>query len=397
MPGVVLDSGREIATYVISVDDHPFLNPWTFRAFFLGLGLSTFAHLLLWNSDDLRGAWSWISPSDLYKQWKEFYVEQRQAFGDPYNRRSNNTPLQYPDAPNNWYYTTFMYKSDSTLPWWGFVIAVVLAAISILFLRALSAIMGVTLSILTVRFPRIDFGTLHCLTHLVPDTVSQAILLLRDLKIGQYTKLPPRAAFTAQIIGTLLGAILNYCKRGHPALRPRNEHLVRIATSSIQLPGDRMGRTQSRVVLRRYEVSVGSVVILSWARCSGTVLAGPPLLAQAPLIHTNYMVVGWFGGGINSMVLSYFMIVFASQWWIRTRYPSWFQKCNYLVGAGVFVFRVCVRRPSYAVWQLSTAVPQVMVFILSFAVEGAASTSHLFPAWWGANQDGNYDRCLYHG
>ncbi|KAF8120913.1 OPT oligopeptide transporter protein-domain-containing protein [Boletus edulis] len=40
--GIVLDSGREIATHVISVDDHPFLNPWTFRAFFLGLGLSTF-------------------------------------------------------------------------------------------------------------------------------------------------------------------------------------------------------------------------------------------------------------------------------------------------------------------------------------------------------------------
>lgn len=35
---------------------------------------------------------------------------------------------------------------------------------------------------------------------------------------------------------------------------------------------------------------------------------------------------------------------------------------------------------------------QVMVFILSFAVQGAAGTSHLFPEWWGANQGGNYDR-----
>ncbi|KAG6371064.1 OPT oligopeptide transporter protein-domain-containing protein [Boletus reticuloceps] len=40
--GIILDSAREIATHVISVDDDPFLNPWTFRAFFLGLGLSTF-------------------------------------------------------------------------------------------------------------------------------------------------------------------------------------------------------------------------------------------------------------------------------------------------------------------------------------------------------------------
>jgi hypothetical protein len=36
---------------------------------------------------------------------------------------------------------------------------------------------------------------------------------------------------------------------------------------------------------------------------------------------------------------------------------------------------------------------QVIVFILSFAVQGAAGTSHLFPRWWGANQGGNYDRC----
>ena len=39
---VVLHTEREIATHVISVDDDPSLNPWTFRAFFLGLGLSAF-------------------------------------------------------------------------------------------------------------------------------------------------------------------------------------------------------------------------------------------------------------------------------------------------------------------------------------------------------------------
>ncbi|KAG2041637.1 hypothetical protein BDR03DRAFT_1006834 [Suillus americanus] len=39
---VVLQNEREIATHVISVDDDPSLNPWTFRAFFIGLGLSAF-------------------------------------------------------------------------------------------------------------------------------------------------------------------------------------------------------------------------------------------------------------------------------------------------------------------------------------------------------------------
>ena len=43
---VVLHTEREIATRVISVDDDPSLNPWTFRAFFLGLGLSAFGGTL---------------------------------------------------------------------------------------------------------------------------------------------------------------------------------------------------------------------------------------------------------------------------------------------------------------------------------------------------------------
>ncbi|KAG2099571.1 OPT oligopeptide transporter protein-domain-containing protein [Suillus discolor] len=38
----VLQNERDIATHVISVDDDPSLNPWTFRAFFIGLGLSAF-------------------------------------------------------------------------------------------------------------------------------------------------------------------------------------------------------------------------------------------------------------------------------------------------------------------------------------------------------------------
>ncbi|OJA15807.1 hypothetical protein AZE42_12110 [Rhizopogon vesiculosus] len=43
---VVLSNERDIATHVISVDDDPTLNPWTFRAFFLGLGLSAFGGVL---------------------------------------------------------------------------------------------------------------------------------------------------------------------------------------------------------------------------------------------------------------------------------------------------------------------------------------------------------------
>jgi hypothetical protein len=57
------------------------------------------------------------------------------------------------------------------------------------------------------------FSCVHAIDEratLLLDSVNQAQLLLRDLKIAQYVKLPPRAAFTAQVVGTILGSILNF-------------------------------------------------------------------------------------------------------------------------------------------------------------------------------------------
>jgi hypothetical protein len=42
----VLSDERDIATHVISVEDDITLNPWTFRAFFLGISLSAFGGVL---------------------------------------------------------------------------------------------------------------------------------------------------------------------------------------------------------------------------------------------------------------------------------------------------------------------------------------------------------------
>jgi hypothetical protein len=43
---VVHRNERDIVTQVISVHDDPSLNPWTFRSFFIGIGLSAFGGIL---------------------------------------------------------------------------------------------------------------------------------------------------------------------------------------------------------------------------------------------------------------------------------------------------------------------------------------------------------------
>ena len=42
----VLTTERDIATHIVSVHDDPTLNPWTIRAFVIGLGLSAFGGVL---------------------------------------------------------------------------------------------------------------------------------------------------------------------------------------------------------------------------------------------------------------------------------------------------------------------------------------------------------------
>lgn len=121
-----------------------------------------------------------------------------------------------------------------------------------------------------------------------------------------------------------------------------------------------------------------------WAYVIGLIVPVPFWLVHKrwPGLRMDYLYtpvicyyIGWLCVGINSSILSYFAIAWFSQWFLRTRYPRWFAKYNYLLGAAL------------------DGGTQVMVFILSFAVFGAAGTSHLFPQWWGANQAGNYDRC----
>jgi hypothetical protein len=46
----VLQNERDIVTHVISVEDDPSLSPWTFRSFFIGIGLSVFGGILGKNS-----------------------------------------------------------------------------------------------------------------------------------------------------------------------------------------------------------------------------------------------------------------------------------------------------------------------------------------------------------
>jgi len=320
---------------------------------------------------------------------------------DPHYREM----LKYPDAPNSWYIVTLaisivislvvIYKTDSTLPWWGFLISCLLSTISILFFGSLYAITG--LQFIIQPFIQMIGGFIHPGKPMANmyfvlygyNSVTQAQLLLRDLKIGQYAKLPPRASFTAQIIGTLFGSVLNFILMNSIVDNQRDILLSVEGTNvwSGQQPQQYNSQAIAWGALSHELFAIGKrYQFVAWAYLIGFLVPVPFWIAYKlwPKLRTDYLYtpvicyyIGWLCVGINSSILSYFVIAWVSQWWLRTRYPNWFVKYNYVLAAAL------------------DGGTQVMVFILSFAVFGAAGDSHLFPQWWGANQNGNYDRCAF--
>ncbi|KAF7316671.1 OPT oligopeptide transporter [Mycena chlorophos] len=424
---LILNSNFEVDPTLLAEQGLPFYaSTWVVQLLTTNLGMAaTFTHLLLWNRDELRAAWSWATPSALrqsfatfnWRFWQDNGMREEDPETDPHYREM----LKYPDAPNSWYFVTLLislimalvliYKTNSTLPWWGLIISLLLATISIVFFGALYAITG--LQFIIQPFVQMIGGFIHPGKPVANmyfvlysyNSVSQAQLLLKDLKIAQYTKLPPRAAFTAQIIGTLLGvsisdhfpivligfcagAILNFFLM-NSIIDNQREILLSVEGTNIwsgQQPQQYNSQAiawgglshQLFAINQRYQWT-------AWAYLVGLIVPVPFWLAYRffPKLRTDYLYtpvicyyIGWLCVGINSSIFSYFSIAFISQWWIRTRYPKWFAKYNYVLASAL------------------DGGTQVMVFILSFAVQGASGNAHLFPQWWGANQNGNYDRCL---
>ncbi|KAJ7067142.1 OPT oligopeptide transporter protein-domain-containing protein [Mycena amicta] len=406
---LILDENLEVDPTLLAQQGLPYYTAsWIVYLLTSNLGMAaTFTHLLLWNRSDLKAAWSWATPSALKKSWQSFDWKFWQDDGvrevpseadedlDPHYREM----LKYPDAPNSWYFVTLIvsiiialvliYKTKSTLPWWGLLVSLLLGTISIIFFGALYAITG--LQFIIQPFVQMIGGFIHPGKPVANmyfvlysySTFALAQLLLRDLKIAQcmpdYTKLPPRAAFTAQILGTLFVLMNSIIDNQRPIC-----FLSRVLTFGQQ-PQQYNSQAIAWGGLSHHLFAVNHrYQWVAWAYVVGLFVPVPFWIVYRwlPKLRTDYLYtpvvcyyIGWLCVGINSSVTTYFAIAYISQWWLRTRYPRWFTKYNYVLAAAL------------------DGGTQVMVFILSFAVQGASGASHLFPQWWGANKNGNYDRC----
>ena len=220
----ILDGNNELEPGSLEVIGLPFYTA-TYASYLLTTSLSfsaTIVHVLLFNTEAIWDVLKFFNPARIKR--KGFYTalsgEAPQL--DAHYRQM----LLYAEVPS-WWYTLLgtlsmitglacIHILESTLPWWGFLIACLLSFLSTIFLGAMSGLLGFNVPITSVI--QLIGGYLHpgkpvanmYFVLFGANSQSQAIELIQNLKLGQYGKLSPKCTFTVQILGTILGAVINY-------------------------------------------------------------------------------------------------------------------------------------------------------------------------------------------
>ncbi|KAI1315018.1 hypothetical protein EDD11_001403 [Mortierella claussenii] len=131
----------------------------------------------------------------------------------------------YPEVPDWWYAALFIIMTvvaiitceiwDYKLPWWGVILAVALSAFFSLPVGLIQAI--------TNQQPGLNVITEYAIGYILPGrpianvtfktlgyiSMAQAMTFTSDLKLGHYMKIPPRAMFWAQLVGTVIAGLVN--------------------------------------------------------------------------------------------------------------------------------------------------------------------------------------------
>lgn len=372
-------------------------------------------HVICWNWDDIKVLFVWAKPDALREWWTEFKAEQRWKFwtkstyvekfpgteGDPHFEAMQ----VYKEAPNWWYHVMLVlalviglictYQQKTGLPWWAFLISCLLAFVMLMFYAPFYAITGFYYQPVSAvqmiggyMVPGKPVANMM-FTLYGSNSMVQGLLMLSDLKLAQYAKLPPQATFLAQILGTLTGSVLNWVMMNSIVTNQR-ETLLSVEGSNIW-SGQNVQSYNAQAVAwggvgneifsskgPYFMVPIGLVIGI-FAPLPFWLLHKKFPRLRLNLLNTSLIATwsGWLSVGINSSLMPYFFLGLFSQGYLRRYKPTLFAKYNWTVTAAIgggFT---------------------IIVFILTFAVFGGSGKEHNFPVWWGNNLEGNVDRCLY--
>ncbi|KAF2814918.1 small oligopeptide transporter [Mytilinidion resinicola] len=271
--------------------------------------------------------------------------------------------LKYPEAPVWWYIVLFALMLALSLvvvlayptefAWWAFLFCIIFATVMALpcgIIQAITA-QNISLNVITEFImgymqPGKPIALMMFKTYGYI-TVTQALHFTGDLKLGHYMKIPPRTMFTAQVVATTLACIvqvytLNFALNnieGICTIEQKQRFTCpggRVFFSASVIWGllgpQRMfspGQTYS-ALLWFFPFGVALSLILHFA--AKRLPKSPLKYAMAPVI---------LGGGTNippaspMNYLTWGMVGFVFQWYIRTRHLRWWSRLNYITATAL--------------------------------------------------------------
>lgn len=345
---------------------------------------ATIVHVIIWYGKDIIAA---------IKKERSGEIE------DPHRIKMQ----AYAEVPYWWYGLMFVcsfamamatiYTGHSRLPWWGLIFGLILSAIFLPFVVTFYAITGFVPNVQNLVqmvgsavMPGNPQANMY-FTLYGYNTLDQGRGLIRDLKMGQYTKLPPRVTFLMQSLGAVIGGLLNYI----------------IMKVIIDARRDILLDVQGTNIWSGQQVQSFNSNAVTWGALGGplyspsgrygivplSILIGLAIPIPFWIVHKYFpklgadkvptpvlcWTLGYLSVGINSSVFTTFMLAVFSQYYLRRFRPGWFRKYNFLVSAAL------------------DGGTQVMVFVFTFAVGGGSGVVYEMPHW-ALNPTGNPDYCL---
>ncbi|CAI7582511.1 unnamed protein product [Penicillium discolor] len=312
--------------------------------------------------------------------------------------------VDYDEVPGSWYFLVFavswivglvcLYVMKSTLPWWGFIIATIFLIVFTVFFGAQYAITGFAFNLQPIfqmlagyMMPGRPLANMYFTTYTY-NGITQGQLLLRDLKLAQQNKLSPKATFVTQIIGCVMGALLNYVMM--ISIVENQATILESAEGTNIWSGSQIQQFNTLAIAWSIAPKMFSIgARYEWVTAAFLVgfLAPLPFYImhrffphQRIWSYLNAGIILWYLGelfvGLNASLTSYYILGAFGQFYLRRYRPQWFVKWNYLLSAAL------------------DGGTQVMVFLATFAVFGGSGNSVAFPTWAGNRAD-NFDYCAY--
>ncbi|KAH6790681.1 oligopeptide transporter 7 [Perilla frutescens var. frutescens] len=328
---------------------------------------------------------------------REIWEQSKSSFNEKEKDIHTKLMSKYRQVPEWWFWCILVgnvaltifaceyYNDQLQLPWWGVVLACVIAIFFTLPIGIITAI--------TNQTPGLNIITEYIIGYIYPGypvanmcfkvygyiSMTQAITFLQDFKLGHYMKIPPRTMFMAQVVGTLIAAFV-YLGTAWWLMETIPGICDQSSDSVWTCPGDHVF----------YDASV------VWG------LIGPRKMFGDQGI---YGMVNWFflGGAIAPLLVWVATKAFPSEEWIRlvnmpiligacgqmppataVNYTSWII-LGFLSGFVVFRYRPDLwQRYNYV---LSGALDAGLAF-MGVLLYMCLGLENIGIDWWGNNLDG---------